>query len=297
MRKNILITILFILSAFLAYFYGLVSHKYYLQPFPILLDMKNHLSPESIGYSDVSSRIQVSCGVLKGSRTMVALAFGQSNAGNHGETVYRPKYPVYNLFKGRCYRAEDPLLGATGDRGSVWSRLGDLLVQSRMYDKVLIISIGVGSTTIDQWAEGGYLHSRIVNAINEARKNGLTITHMFWVQGGSEKNTAGDVKNKKNYRKKFLNMLGSIRSMGVAAPIYVAVSTFNGSGFNNDIQSAQRELADSKNKIYAGPDNDLLYLDRSNEWERVHLSNRGLEKCARTWLAVIQKNEKEQPMR
>jgi hypothetical protein len=291
--KKILVVGMFLSSIAASYLYGLVSHKYYLQPFPILMDLKNHLLPGSIGYSDVSSRIQVSCDAIKGRRTMVALAFGQSNSGNHGETAYRPKYPVYNLFKGLCWRAEDPLLGATGDRGSVWSRLGDLVIRRGLYDKVLIISIGVGSTTIDQWTTGGYLHSRIVNAIRGARANGFVITHMFWVQGGSEKNTSGDETNKKNYRKNFLNMLGSIRNMGVIAPIYIAVSTFNGSGFNRDVQSAQRGLADRKQGIYEGPDNDRLYLDRSNEWEQVHLSNRGLEKCARTWLTVIKKNEQK----
>ncbi|OHD69801.1 MAG: hypothetical protein A2W19_09495 [Spirochaetes bacterium RBG_16_49_21] len=289
--KKILFTGMFAFAVTASYLYGLASHKYLLQPFPLLLNLKNHLFPGSIGYSDMSSRVPLPCAGIKSRRMMVALAFGQSNSGNHGETLYRPKYPVFNFFNGRCYRAEDPLLGATGDRGSVWSRLGDLLIQRGLYDKVMIIPIGVGSTTIEQWTARGYLHSRIVDAVREAQSNGFTITHLFWVQGGSEKNTSGNEENKKNYKKNFLEMLGSIRSLGVDAPIYVAVSTYNGAGFNRDIQEAQRELAGPKNRIYAGPDNDRLYRDKTNEWEQVHLSNKGLERCTRSWLEAIRRVE------
>jgi hypothetical protein len=292
MKKRILTICAFATAIALSYFYGLASHKYYLTPFPQLMEIKNHMFPGSIGYSDASSRTQVPCGTLRGKRVMVALAFGQSNSGNHGETLFKPRKGVYNFFKGRCYVAEDPLLGPTGDRGSVWTRLGDLLTTHGLYDKVVFIPIGVGSTTIDQWTAGGYLHSRIADAIRDSNAAGLKITHIFWVQGGSEKRSSGDNRNKMNYKNNFLKMLRSMRAMGVDAPAYVAVSTYNGVDGNRDIQEAQRELADPHNNIFRGPDDDLLYKNRSNEWEQVHLSGRGLAKCAAAWLEAIRNVEK-----
>src|SRR5215203_6355453 len=60
--------------------------------------------------------------------TMIALTFGQSNAANRGQkkyTCHNKKVLVFN--DGKLYRARDPLPGATGPGGSVWSLLGDML--------------------------------------------------------------------------------------------------------------------------------------------------------------------------
>jgi hypothetical protein len=293
MKKKIVTICAFALAIALSYFYGLSSHKYQLAPFPQLMTLKNHLFPGSIGYSDASSRIQVPCGTLEGKKTMVALVFGQSNSGNHGETLLKPPKGVYNFFRGRCFVAEDPLLGPTGDRGSVWTRLGSLLVTRGLFDKAVFIPIGVGTTTIDQWTLGGYLHSRIIDAIRGSRAAGLKITHIFWVQGGSEKRSSGDNQNKMSYKNNFLKMMRSIRAMGVNAPAYIAVSTYNGVDCNRDIQEAQRELADPHNNIFKGADDDLLYKIRGNEWEQVHLSGQGLDMCAAAWLEAIRKVEKK----
>ena len=287
--KKILIAVIFLISIVSSYFYGLFSHRDYLPPYPQLLAMKYHMFPLSIGFTDASSRMEVPCGGIKGKRVMVALAFGQSNSGNHGETIYKPQKPVYNFFRGRCYKAEDPLLGPTGDKGSVWSRLGDMLIAEGLYDAVILIPIGVGTTTIEQWAASGYLHPRITAAIRESKSSGLKITHLFWVQGGSEKRTSGDSKNREEYKRNFMNMLQSIRALGVDAPIFVAMATYNDTGVIPDIRAAQSELVDPRNKIFAGPDVDALYNDKKNKWEEVHLSHRGLELSTRAWLDAIRR--------
>lgn len=289
--KKIVVAVIFLMSIAASYIYGLYSHRDYLPPYPQLLAMKNRIFPLSIGFANTSSRTEVPCGKIEGKRVMVALAFGQSNSGNHGETIYKPQKPVYNLFRGRCYKAEDPLLGPTGDSGSVWSRLGDMLVTGGLYDAVVFIPIGVGTTTIDQWARGGYLHPRITNAIRESNSCGLKITHMFWVQGGSEKRTSGDEKNREGYKRNFMDMLLSIRGMGVDAPIYVAIATYNDTGVIDDIRAAQLELANPGNKIFAGPDVDSLYRDKKNKWEEVHLSHQGLELSTRAWFEAIRRVE------
>ncbi|HOT46096.1 MAG TPA: sialate O-acetylesterase [Spirochaetota bacterium] len=291
--KKVFISILFLSAVTLSYFYGLMSHKHRLPPFPQLMYLKEHLMPETIGFRDTAGRKEVPCGDIRGGRTMVALAFGQSNSGNHGETLYTPKKAVFNFFNGRCYRAADPLLGATGDGGSVWTRLGDLLIGRGLYDRVVIIPIGVGTTTIDQWTTGGYLHRRIVKAIEQSRACGLEITHLFWVQGGSEPRTRGDRANREHYKKCFRDMLGSIRDKGVKAPVYLGIATYTDTGPIPDIEDALRGLADPGKKIYVGADNDILYEDPENHWERVHLSHRGLELCSKAWLEAIRRVEKK----
>ncbi len=291
--KKIFIPVLFLIAVTLSYFYGLMSHRHRLPPFPQLLYVKDHLMPETIGFSDTAGRTEVPCKEIRDGRTMVALVFGQSNAGNHGETLYASKKAVFNFFNGRCYRAADPLLGATGDGGSVWTRLGDLLIARGLYDRVLFIPIGVGTTTIDQWTKGGYLHRLITRAIDQSRACGLTITHMFWVQGQSEPRTSGDRANRDSYKKNFYAMLGSIRDQGVKAPIYVAVLTYSDTGPIPDIQDALRELPDTKKKILIGADCDILFNDPENRWEQVHLSHQGLELCSMAWLEAIRRGERK----
>lgn len=291
MLKKLLIACALVFIVTASYFYGLVSHKYQLPPFPQLLAAKYRLFPLSIGYSDASSKTEVPCGDVAKGRTMVALALGQSNTGNHGETLYRPAGPVYNLFRGRCYRAEDPLLGPTGDGGSAWTRLADLVINAGLYDRVVIIPIGVGTTTAAQWAEGGYLHPRVLNAADEMRSLGFAITHVFWILGGSEKLTDGDAANREEYKRNFLSMVRGLRKRGVTAPVYVAIGTYSGS-FNRDIQRAQRELAAENPGIVAGPDTDALHAVQENRWEQVHFTHLGLDRLARAWLDAIRKAER-----
>ncbi|HOD14591.1 MAG TPA: sialate O-acetylesterase [Spirochaetota bacterium] len=294
MKRNRLMHILAAVACAAAlsssYVYGIYSHMNRLFPYPQLLAIKNRLFPLSIGFKDTSMKTVVPCAAAGSGRTMVALALGQSNTGNHGETLHRSLRPVINLYRGRCYRAEDPLLGPTGDRGSVWTRLGDLLIGAGLYDRVIIIPIGVGSTAIADWVPGGYLHRRVTNAIEEARRAGLAITHVFWIQGGSEKRSNGDAAVRERYKKDFRSLVRSLRDRGVTAPAYVAIGTIGMDGFKPDIARAQRELVDPAAGILAGPDTDSLHAVEENRWEVVHFSPLGLDRCARAWLDIIRKS-------
>jgi hypothetical protein len=97
-------------------------------------------------------------------RVMVALVFGQSGAANAGETPRIATRDVYNFYKGKLYRAQDPLLGATGNGGSVWTRLGDKLIERQFYDAVVFVPIAVAGSTISRWRPGGDLHKSMLTS-------------------------------------------------------------------------------------------------------------------------------------
>ena len=42
------------------------------------------------------------------------------------------------------YKAEDPLLGTDGNKGSVWTGLSDKIIKDQLYNTVLFIPIGAG---------------------------------------------------------------------------------------------------------------------------------------------------------
>ena len=79
-------------------------------------------------------------------RVMVALVFGQSNAANWGQGRRTAGANVQVFYKGRFYRASDPIKGADGEGGSVWTRLGDKLIAAKLYDKVIFVPVARGGS-------------------------------------------------------------------------------------------------------------------------------------------------------
>lgn len=228
-------------------------------------------------------RTEVPLNSVRLKRVMVALVFGQSNSANHGDTPYTSHQRVYNFYQGKLYRARDPLLGATGKGGSVWTRLGDKLIDGAHYDAVVFVPIGVGKTSIAHWTVGGKLHEKVLDAIREVEAQGLSITHLLWHQGESDAHKIST----RAYKVMFQDMLASIRSRGVDAPIYVSVATrCHTKRPDETIRRAQRELVNRPQSIYAGPDTDRLGL--RYRYDQCHFSAEGLEKFAKLWLKALE---------
>lgn len=220
---------------------------------------------------------------VRSGRVMVALVFGQSNSANSGETPHKSRPGVYNFYKGKLYPAQDPLLGATGDGGSVWTRLGDQLVEKQYYDAIVFVPLGVGETAIARWKSDGDLHPAILQAIHDVEAQGLTITHLLWHQGESD---ALLKTSKSTYKIMFLDMLLSIRKQGVNAPIYVSVATRCQKQLPDEqIRQAQQELVNPAQGIYGGPDTDKLGF--GDRYDGCHFSTEGLEKFAQLWLEKL----------
>ena len=147
--RRIAVVVVLILAGFC---YGVASHKFGLFPIPQLKIIKDSIShsltpiERAKGFKDTRGRQPVSCKIFTQSRTAVIVIAGQSTADNSGDTPYSPSRSVhnFNLFDGMCYRAKDPLLGATGNGGSVWPRLGDMLVAGNVFDQVLFVPLAVG---------------------------------------------------------------------------------------------------------------------------------------------------------
>src|SRR6185436_12155389 len=145
--------------------------------------------------SSTAARTPVTLPKTAPGRTMVALVFGQSNAGNSGETRAAPHPGVFEVHRGRIYEARDPLLGATGDGGSVWMRLAAKAIASGAYDTVVLVPFAFGTADIASFAPGGSLHEGLLDAIAGARERGLAFTHLLWEQGEADaiERTSGEV--------------------------------------------------------------------------------------------------------
>jgi hypothetical protein len=231
----------------------------------------------------IHKRVEIPLTHLRSKRVLTALAFGQSNSANFGENLRTAGEAVYNFHHGKLYTAQDPLLGADGDGGSVWTRLGDRLMATKRYDAVVLLTLGVGGSAIARWTADGDLHPRLLEAMRDVQSHGLPITCMLWHQG-EEDATLQTSKNA--YKKIFMDMVASIRQHGVAAPIYVSVTTrCQKLRANEEIRQAQHELVDPGKGIYAGPDTDTL--DLCYRYDGCHFSDEGLDRCAELWLEKL----------
>ncbi len=238
-------------------------------------------------YSDVSEKQEIPCDTIDMTNTMVALTFGQSNSANEGETRYSPANPVYNFYEGKCFKAADPLLGATGDKGSVWTRLGDMLIDNRLYRGVIFVSIGVGGTSVSHWDTDGDLFQRIVNMKHQLDKQNIQLTHLLWHQGEAD----GSIGTKKDeYKTMLTDMIDGIRRLGIDAPLYLAIATRCKGPIVMEIHQAQLELVGERDDILMGANTDPI-SDMDDRYDFCHFSDSGLQKHALLWLQAIQNGD------
>jgi Carbohydrate esterase, sialic acid-specific acetylesterase len=226
------------------------------------------------------------CGVL--------LVLGQSNAANHGDTRYTSQYDVYSLdvLRMRCVRAADPLAGATGSGGSVWSRLGDMLIETGVFRRVLLVPLAFGESFIKDWSPEGPMHRRTALALSRLRKElgvaVLPFSAVLWQQGEAEANRSQ--MSARSYKMRFHDLVADLRANGVFAPVFAACATLcegDSHPYQNrtPIRQALLELPDPSGGIFPGPDTDAI--GREDRFDGYHFSENGLRRCAELWLGPL----------
>jgi hypothetical protein len=224
----------------------------------------------------------------------VFLVLGQSNAANHGERTYSPKHTVYSFdfLRFRCVRADDPLGGASGNGGSIWSRLGDLLVERGVYRSVLFVPLAFGGNFVTDLIPGGSRHGRTTLALSRLMKAldrlPLPFSAVLWQQGEAEANHT--TMSAATYQAHLHDVVADLRSRGVFAPVFVAASTYceaDPHPFYNaeQIRGAQLATDGRSAGFFPGPDIDVIVGD--GRYDQCHLSDTGLQRCAELWFDVL----------
>jgi Carbohydrate esterase, sialic acid-specific acetylesterase len=261
----------------------------------------------SDGDANTSGRTPASCETIPRNHLAVVIIAGQSNAQNSTEPtdLYHPHQTLYDLnidANGACFIASTHLLGTSGGGSGFGLPLGDTLIDSGMYDNVLLVPIAVGGSYIEEWRPGGRLFVRFERALRHLHAYGLEPTFILWHQGegnaiplaihqtiGRSGSTDGtrpikmtaDLQQAASvgYLRFFYRIVHSLRSMGVRAPVIPAVATL--CGFPSPepaIHTAQQKLPDRDWGIFAGPDTDLL--DSEYRRDLCHFNGRGIRAVA-----------------
>ena len=224
------------------------------------------------------------CTGVAASRPLVILALGQSNAGNHGEAGPQPQAPLTVLAQGRCHRSADPLPGATGRGGSLWSRLPPLLATQGLDRPLAVGLLSVESTTIDDWVrDASPLRAELARQVRLMAQAGLLPQLVLWQQGEADAR-AGTTAD--HYARGLQRLLDDLRALGVAAPVLAARSTVCNAPASQAIRQAQDRVAGADRQLRIGPDTDLL----GQPQYRIggcHWSALGLDAAAAQWASAI----------
>jgi hypothetical protein len=234
----------------------------------------------------VNEKKETECSRFKGENIAVIMAMGASNSGNYGRTRFKPKSNVYdyNHKTGKCYITNDPLLGASGMGGSVWSRLGEYLIKFNDYKHVLIIPLGTGYNATN--ASGNTRLYEIITATqNKLSKNGIKISHIVFAQGEHDTDLHGNETSPAIYVENSKKMIADVREIGILAPMYFSISTYCNGHESQKIREAQRSLA-KEPTIFLGAETDKI----KTKWYRAdncHFSNLGLKEASQMWYSAI----------
>ena len=257
------------------------------QPKPIsMMPELRHTAMDRAGrLLDYPGKIEVQC-PDQNPGTAVVLIAGQSNAANSGAKRHTTRYPdrVLNFIAGRCFVAASPLLGSNRFAGEYWTPLGDQLIESGAFDRVILAPMAVGGSRVAQWASGGDLNTTMRPLVADLVSR-YRVTHVLWHQGESDLVLGRDSDST---RKDFLSFAGSLRTLGVEAPIYVSIATRCLPGWKvpNPVRTAQMELVDSKAGLKSGIDTDLL-LEDQDRYDDCHFAESGQVKAARDWAELL----------
>ncbi len=227
-------------------------------------------------------------------RTALILALGQSNAANHAAEREVTRHPdkVLNVYNGKCYFAASPLLGATGEGGEFLTLLGDRLIDDDLYDRVLIVDAAVGGTQIARWQKPGDLLDGALATL-KALSSGYKVTEVIWHQGESDRDLGA---SSMAYGASFASLVGSLRDAGVAAPVFIGITTICGTAQpgGGELARAQEALVDSRS-IFLGANADAMLRDEDRQGDHCHLSASGQHKLARAYAGAIEKARDNRP--
>jgi hypothetical protein len=213
----------------------------------------------------------------------VFITAGQSNSANHGSTPLTPMDPrVSARGLGGWQPAADPQPVATGNGGSPWSALGDLLAD-RFDVPIGLLSVGVGGTTVGQWqpAAADALYLRLTWALSVVGLDGARA--VLWHQGESDARAGTAAET---YAQQLDTLIRQSRNdAGWAVPWIVARVGFlpgTPQPAIDAVVQGQQSVIEADPMVYEGPETDDLLGD-AWRYDQVHFNEAGLREHARRW--------------
>lgn len=225
-------------------------------------------------------RVARSSRLVDPSRTAIIVGVGQSIIAASENANYVPVnsgVDNLNIFDGGIYAAKDPLLGTgTYSLAGCWlSRQADKLITGGDYDRVIIIPVARGSSTVQDWKPGGLMFPNLLAAHRRLASLGLIATAHQWVQGQADIGIS-----QADYQTALQAVINGPKLFGFDAPWLIGKDTYNGAVSNANIRAALAAVVNNVN-VFAGADTDSL--TGANRFDGVHYSATGANAAAELW--------------
>jgi hypothetical protein len=247
-----------------------------------------------------------------GRGTFKLFVWGQSIAANAGHGRYSArnadKTSVY--ADGRFYACSDPIVGAEGPGGSVWSRLADSVldrpINNSTVSQVVIGCCAQGSTSINDWAPGGSEAPRLHRCLSDYITNVGQPTHLAYSQGEADVNHLST----EQWVDQWQTMFASVRELGCTSKIWTSIETICNFRNANDpfdervirqtpasyikkevgrqnIRTAQRMVGMLGPDTRPGPNLDRIDWRLRACGDGCHFGERGLAVAAQAWATSL----------
>jgi len=211
------------------------------------------------------------------SETIVVVTGGQSIAANVVPARYTAGREVAVWFRGDCFAAADPMLGAAGEGGSLWSLLGDRL-SDELDRPVLLINGAIGGTQFADWldARSGY-YAALLDRISTARRAGYPPQLVLWHQGETD---AAVMRDAAQFEGQVTALMDRLAADLPEARVYLFQATrCIGKGRDEGVPLVNETLervAETHARVLPGLDTDAL--GRDFRWDTCHFNSHGRDR-------------------
>ncbi len=221
----------------------------------------------------------------------VYLTGGQSNAANRGFPLYSPgvdRFSAFNYSTATWTLAADPMPGASVTvptyQGSVWSRLGEILV-NRDNVPVAMVCFAESGSDITRWLPANNdLYPRIRTAVESFPANGFRA--FLWHQGETN---AANGNTASAYQAWLTTIIGQSRvDAGWTVPWFVAEASYIQAGLAKEepIVAGQRAVIFGDPQVFPGPVTDNFHQE-NKVVDGVHFNAEGMLDHATQWSEVL----------
>lgn len=227
---------------------------------PNLLPVLTGGAKLNLNINGLALRIQ---SVNTGIRNLVLIVAGQSNLSDVAPSAYSPTnasaIDVMNTDNGAVYAAVDPLVGCslTYSGGNPALRLADNLIIAGKFDRVILVPITVGGSSVADWATGTSAN-RIPVAMQRLAAKGFTAqtnvtVAIIWGQGETD-NSLGTTQGA--YTTALNTVIANSVAAGFGGRFFVATQSWQGTSVSAAIQAAQAAVLGGN--VKAGPNADVM---------------------------------------
>jgi len=242
--------------------------------------------PAGPGYQDTNGKTVRSLAINTGIRNLVLITAGQSNWESTNPTLYTPTNSSvidnFNIYDGAAYSIAGPLLGCSSSPlgpGNLGARVADLLVTNGKFDRVILVSIAIGSTSVADWGTGR-LQDRVGVAMRRLAARGITpattgVTFaLIWGQGEND-TQAGT--SQASYTSSLNSFIANAQAAGMSGRIFVTLESWNAGTTSANVRAAQAAVVTGN--VFQGGDMDTLNAT-NRQADNVHLNDTGAASMA-----------------